>query len=198
MESQAALVLVGKAKSGTNGIEGESMNTAWKYFSSSVQILYDKIVPNGVVIGKDGHVKRPGLHLFLLICVVVIILTSIFPTPFDDFLASLLCALFFIVCGMSLVRYVRDGVGKNNTSSAYPYRISKKGARRLEMPQEIQVSLCSCDEEKREDATDTKGKTNLGRKGKPIKEYSSHSSVVAINEALYGLPFDPDHEVSYK
>lgn len=152
-----------------------------KHFVQSAQDIYDKFVPNGVVIGSDGKERRPGLRKILMVFAALAVYTTIVP---DSILAkpmaSIVCITFFILCGMAFVRSSREA----GTPGVPQYIPGGKNQENDEVTSLVQSEPVYYSEDEEEENQEDEPATT-----KPEKEEDKYNP--AVSEAIFGLPFDP-------
>ena len=152
-----------------------------KHFVQSAQDIYDKFVPNGVVIGSDGKERRPGLRKILMVVAALAVYTTIVP---DSILAkpmaSIVCITFFILCSMAFVRSSREA----GTPGVPQYIPGGKNQENDEVTSLVQSEPVYYGEDEEEENQEDEPATT-----KPEKEEDKYNP--AVSEAIFGLPFDP-------
>lgn len=151
-----------------------------KCFIRSAQDVYDKFFH--VKSDSDGKKRRPGAYKILIVTVALAVYTTIFP---DSILvkpiASIICIVFFIICGMALVRYVNDG---GNTE------IPKYVPKQERIQEEVSESVESPFWEQSADVYFEEGQEDVPAPAKTQEEEDSKYNPV-VSEVIFGLPFDP-------
>lgn len=172
------------------------MKKAIYYFVEAVCYMYDAIAPKGKKTDKAGRIRRPGLRNFLIAYLIVLFLCDYLLPPVYTVLQGFLALAFFAAIGLALVLYCRDGDAERHgqTIGCVNYDPSLK-----DMPQTSVIHDCPEYTPSDEDETDTKREKPAARtQGRSVKVYDSPIDEVVVNEALYGVPFDPSHEVEYR
>lgn len=172
------------------------MKKAIYYFVEAVYAMYDKVVPKGKKVDNAGRVKRPGLRNFLICYLLILVICYYVLPPVYTILQGFLALAFFAAIGLSLVLYCRDGDAERHgqTIGCVNYDPSLR-----DMPQTSVIHDCPEYIPSDDDEEEQKEKKTVARTpGKPVKVYDSPIDEVVVNEALYGVPFDPSHEVEYR
>lgn len=153
-----------------------------KHFVQSAQDIYDKFVPNGVVIGSDGKERRPGLRKILMVVAALAVYTTIVP---DSILAkpmaSIVCITFFILCGMAFMRSSREA----GTPGVPQYIPGEKKQENDEVTSLVQTEPVHYGEDEEDENQEDESVATKSEK----EEEDRYNP--AVSEAIFGLPFDP-------
>lgn len=185
------------------------MRKAIYYFAEAVCVMYDKVVPNGKKIDAQGRIKRPGLKKFLIGYLLILFVLSYLAPSVYIVLRAILAVLFFIAIGESLVLYCQDGASESQRHIAgcisYDPRVLNTQGDNSKSDEEEPGEYAVDDSEEwvanEEDDDSENSEVNkpaAQTAGKSVKVYDSPTDEAAVGEVLYGVPFDPFHDVEYR
>lgn len=159
-----------------------------KCFIRSAQDVYDKFFH--VKSDSDWKKRRPGAYKILIVTVALAVYTTIFP---DSILvkpiASIICIVFFIICGMALVRYVNDG-GNTEVSRYIPGQERAQGKEEVLKSSEPPFWEHSAGAYYEEEEEEQEEQEEQEEDPVPVKKEDPKYNPV-IGEVIFGVPFDP-------